>query len=175
MFREEALFNNYAVFISYIVFVFAIIMIAEHVLLLRGKMKKDYKFLSESEKVIRELENENCWRCVRHGGKIDYYTIEESLREPVLTNKRLIMLKGGKIDYEIPIDAIERVEPNLAGFTPILKLMLKNGDTFSLNFIFFPPPWLSGYVVGDLYLRGETKNIVDRWAQSINNLILSKK
>jgi hypothetical protein len=145
-------------------------MITEYIIILWRRRNLKTKILSKNEKFIKELEVESGWRCVRHGNKIGYYKNEELLRKPVLTNKRLILLNGEKIDYEIPIGTIERVE-SVDTENPYLKIILKNGEAFPLDFIFFPPSWWYGYKVGDLYLLDETKSKVDQWKQSINNLI----
>ena len=142
----------------------------EYIIILWRRRNIKTKILSKTEELMMELEEESGWRCIRHGSKIGYYKNEELLRKPVLTNKRLILLKGEKIDYEIPIDTIERVE-SADSENPYLEIMLKNGEAFSLDFIFFPPSWWSGYKVGDLYLLAETKNKVDQWKQSIDNFM----
>ncbi|MCP8309823.1 MAG: hypothetical protein H3Z54_14255 [archaeon] len=133
-------------------------------------MTKEYKFLLENEKVLRELESG--WHCVRHGRKFEWSKSMfrfELLRKPVLTNKRLILLKGEEIDYEIPIEAIESVEPDTAGAgNPYLRMKLKNGEGISLAFGCVSPKMF----LGAFYLLGKSRSIMDQWVQSINNLIL---
>ena len=140
-------------------------------------MNEEYKFLLEDEKVIRELEKG--FYCIRYGSKLDHtktmINIEESLRKPVLTNKRLILFKEeikfpfhkllGKIDYKIPVETIESVEPDISGSNPYLRMLLKDGDVVSL--LFFGAP--------DFEPVMKFKSIVDQWVLSINNLILLRK
>ena len=71
-------------------------MISEYIIILRRRRNLKTKILSKNEELMKELEVESGWRCTRHGNKIGYYKNEELLRKPVLTNKRLILLKGEK-------------------------------------------------------------------------------
>ncbi|MDH5267420.1 MAG: hypothetical protein OEW62_07060 [Candidatus Bathyarchaeota archaeon] len=127
----------------------------------------------KDEEVIRELESG--WHAVRHGKKFEWSKSMfrfELLRKPVLTNKRLILLKGREIDYELFMEDIKRVESDTAGAgNPYLRMEIENGEGVSLAF---------GCVslkmfLGAFYLLGKSRSIVDQWVQSINNLILLKR
>jgi hypothetical protein len=144
-------------------------------------MNKEYKFLSEDEKVIRELEK-GLYFVRQQGRKPDYsaimYSIDELLRKPVLTNKRLILLKEEikfpfhkllEVDYEIPIETIESVEPDISLSNPVLRIILRNGDVVSLLLTFTS----SRAPIIEPFLK--FKNIIDQWVLSINNLILLRK
>lgn len=136
-------------------------------------VKEKYPFLLEDEKLIRELEGG--WNVVRHGKKFEWSKSMFRfglLRKPVLTNKRLVLLKGEKIDYELPIEDIKSVESDTAGAgNPYLRMELKNGEGVSLAFA------CTGFkmFLGASYLIGKSRSIVDQWVQSINNLILLRK
>ena len=136
-------------------------------------VKEKYPFLLEDEKLIRELEGG--WNVVRHGKKFEWSKSMFRfglLRKPVLTNKRLVLLKGGEIDYELPIEDIKSVESDAAGAgNPYLRMELKNGEGVSLAFA------CTGFkmFLGASYLVGKARSIVDQWVQSINNLILLEK
>lgn len=136
-------------------------------------MNKKHPFLLEGEEIIRDLEGG--WHVVRHGRKFEWSKSMfrfELLRKPVLTNKRLILLKGEEIDYELPIGDIKNVEGDTAGAgNPYLRIELKNGEGVSLAF------GCTGFkmFLGALYLLGKSRSIVNQWVQSINNLILLKK
>jgi len=60
--------------------------------------------LEEGEQILHKLEKG--WYAVRHGEKFEW---SKSMfrfglrRELVLTNKRLVFLKKGKVDSEIPL------------------------------------------------------------------------
>jgi hypothetical protein len=144
-------------------------------------MNKEYKFLLEDEKVIRELQK-GLYFVRQQGRKPDYstimYTIDQLLRKPVLTNKRLILLKEEikfpfhkllEIDYEIPIETIESVESDISWSNPWLRVILKNGDVISLLLTFTGSraPIIEPFIA--------ELNIIDQWVLSINNLILLRK
>lgn len=136
-------------------------------------MNKKYPFLLEDEEVTRVLESG--WNAVRHGKKFEWSKSMfrfELLRKPVLTNKRLILLKGKEIDYELLIEDIKSVESDTAGAgNPYLRMELKNGEGVSLAFGCVSPKMFLGF----FYLLGKSRSIVDQWVQSINNLILLRK
>lgn len=136
-------------------------------------MGKKYQFLSEDEEVIRELESG--WQAVRHGRKFEWSKSMfrfELLRKPVLTSKRLILLKHKEIDYELPIKDIKSVEGDTAGAgNPYLRMELKNGEAVSLAFTCVSPKMF----LGAFYLFGKSRSIVNQWVQSINNLIVLRR
>ena len=135
------------------------------------KMEKRYLFLSEDEEVIRELESG--WQAVRHGRKFEWSKSMfrfELLRKPILTSKRLILLKGDEIDYEIPITEIKNVEVDSMGAgNPYLRMELKNGEGVSLFFTCVSLKMFLGF----FYAASKQKSITDQWVQSINNLLFS--
>jgi hypothetical protein len=102
-----------------------------------------FSFLKEDEQVLRDLERD--WQVVRHGRKLSDKTTTfrfDEARKPLLTNKRIILLKGpwGKkkeIDYEIPVNNVKSVDWKLAShdfcfYTPYLRIHLTNEEVVSL-------------------------------------------
>jgi hypothetical protein len=136
-------------------------------------LKETHPFLLEDEEVVRELESG--WNAVRHGRKFEWSKSMFRfglLRKPLLTNKRLVLLKGEEIDYELPIEDIKSVEIDSVGTgNPYLKMELKNGEGVSLAFVC---PSVKMFL-GALYLLGKQRSVVNQWVQSINNLVLMKK
>jgi len=133
----------------------------------RSKNKKMH--LEEGEEILQELEKG--WYAVRHGERFEWSKSMfrfDLLRKLILTNKRLIFLKKGKIDSEIPIDQIVEVIPDAIGTgNPYIRLKLKNNEVAS---IFFVCPSVKMFL-GALYLLGKQKALVDGWTLAINNLI----
>jgi len=99
----------------------------------------------------------------------------------LLTDRRLILLKGLEIDYEIPIDNIKRAdwkvaEPFFWGFVPYLRMELKNGDAVSLAFVLAGtkkrPNERKGshFLHSGYFLAVDARKIIDRSVQSIDQL-----
>ena len=99
----------------------------------------------------------------------------------LLTDRRLILLKGLEIDYEIPIDNIKSAdwkvaEPFFWGFVPYLRMELKNGDAVSLAFVLAGtkkrPNERKGshFLHSGYFLAVDARKIIDRSVQSIDQL-----
>jgi hypothetical protein len=134
------------------------------------KMSKQYQFLSEGEQVLKELEGG--WQAVLHGEKFEWSKSMfrfELLRRSILTNKRLILLKGEEVDYTLPLGEIVDVEADSTGVgNPYLRMKLKNGKGVSLFFTCVSVKMF----LGALYMVSKQRSIVSQWVQAINNQIL---
>lgn len=120
--------------------------------------------LEEGEQVLQRLEKG--WYAVRHREKFEW---SKSMfrfglgRELVLTNKRLVFLKKGKVDSEIPLEEITKVSPDTIGSgNPYIRLRLRSEEGASIFFV---------CTLGAFYLIGKQKALTDRWVMTINNQI----
>jgi hypothetical protein len=53
----------------------------------------------------------------------------------MLTNQRVVFLKGEDIDYEVPLENIMQAVPDRTGVrNPYLRLELRDGDAISIAF-----------------------------------------
>ncbi len=129
--------------------------------------------LLESEEI--ELELENDWQVIQHGESFEWSKSMfhfELLRKPLLTNKRIVLLKDNEIDFELPIDLLNSVEVKaLFSGNSYLKLHLKNGDVTSFMFVCTGAKMF----LGTFYLAGKYRTILNQWVESINRLIIAKK
>ena len=154
-----------------------------------------FSFLSKDEKVLREPDSK--WQVVRHGRRFVWnYGADEfrfgSLRRLLLTDKRLILLKGygrkdeeKEIDCDIPLDDVRSVEEKFAGgpltWIPYLRIELKNGEVVSLAFVLAPAKKRPSEDTGSylfnagLYLAFDTRSVINRWVKSVNDLVLSRQ
>jgi hypothetical protein len=156
---------------------------------LKDSPRKDYykinNFLSEDEKVLRDLDDK--WKAIPHEGIIKdktYTFYWGEVRTPLLTNKRLIIIKDGTVESEIPTNDMKKADDRLAGgvfsLFPYLRIELKNGRYFSLAFVFTGRAIKKKYPSekkGEYYqysgwrLSVATDDIIRKWSQSINNLV----
>ena len=126
--------------------------------------------LRESEVVIKKLEKD--WRIVLHGKKFEWskaFLRFELLRDPILTNQRLVILENSEVEHEIPISSIELIErvSSLIGM-PYVRIKLLDGKTFSLAFVL---PSL-GAIYKKFFGFGPAiiikgRKIVDEWTKAI--------
>jgi len=127
--------------------------------------------LKENEIIVKTLEKD--WHAVRHGRKFEWSKSMfrfELLRKLVLTNQRVVFLKEGEIDHEIPLENIREVILDSIGTgNPYLRMELKNGDAVS---IFFPCVGMKMFL-GAFYLIGKQRRLTKEWADAINNQIRS--
>jgi len=126
--------------------------------------------LKENEAIIKTLEKD--WKVVRHGKEFEWskaFFRFELLREPVLTNQRLILRKNNELEYEIPlsnIDSIERISPFFGN--PYIKVALSDGEIFSLAFVLpsIGAIYKKFFGFGPAILSKQRK-IMDEWTEAI--------
>ncbi len=128
-------------------------------------------FSLEDQPENRIMELEGSWHVVRHGRRFDWSNsifLFELLRKPILTNKRIILLNGEEIDYELPIRNVLRAEEEMvATGNPYLRIELKSGDAVSLDFVCTD----TKTPLGASHTLSKQRTLVNQWLQSINNLI----
>jgi len=128
-------------------------------------------FSLEDHPEKRILELEGGWRVVRHGRRFNWSNsifLFELLRKPILTNKRIILLNGEEIDYELPIRNVLRAEEEtVAAGNSCLRIELKNGDAVSLDFVCSDTETL----FDASHTLNKQRTLVNQWLQSVNNLI----
>jgi len=127
--------------------------------------------LEENEIVIKTLEKEKDWYAVRHGRKFEWSKSMfrfELLRKLVLTNKRVVFLKGEEIDYEVSLKDIKEAVPDSVGFAgnPYLRLELKNGDAVSIIF-----QCVGMRVFMGIFLLSKQRKLTEDWINAINSQV----
>jgi hypothetical protein len=148
-----------------------------------------YPFLSDDEKLIKVLSFQ--YRAVRLGRKLRKGLKEFSygeLREPLLTNKRFLLLKDDKIDYEIPISDIKSADQKMTGrylysetTFPYLIIETKNGETDLFTFVRaspkkHPSEYTSKFIdCCGLYLSPIVVRFLLKWQKTINELAGAKE
>jgi len=96
--------------------------------------------LRENEKIVETLEEG--WHAVLHRDPISTRELFKTayrrglFRTPVLTNQRLLFLKGDVIDYELPLAEIleSRSDRHLRIGTPYMTLRLRDGSDIRIVF-----------------------------------------
>jgi len=124
--------------------------------------------LRENEVIIKTLKEG--WHAVLHGSKYQWSKTMyrfKLFRNPVLTNQRLVLLKGSEIDYEVPLENIVEATHGKALWTqPYLRLGLKDGNAHVIVFECLTQKIIhSQYGLGDSI---EAERITKEWAEEIN-------
>jgi hypothetical protein len=95
--------------------------------------------LRRNEIVIMTLEEP--WHVVLHAGKMDIREMLKTayrpslFRTPILTDQRLVLLKGNEIDYEVPLGKINATSHRqLKIGTPYLRLQSGNSELVDIVF-----------------------------------------
>ena len=129
----------------------------------------------ENEVVVKKLGEG--WHVIRHGEKIEWLKTayrRKLFRQPILTNQRLLFLKDGDIDSEIPLENIALAESKryLRLGTPYLKLVLKNGSIVHMVFENISQRALDT-VLGGGYSAEDTNaaRFSKEWANEINRRV----
>ena len=134
-----------------------------------GKGGKD--FLEENEGILLELEKG--WKAVRHGEKFEWSKSLfrfDLLRDLILTNKRIVFLKKGKVDSEIRLDQITEVYPDTVGTgNPYVRIKLKQGGA---SIFFGCLSWKM--FLGMFYMAEKQRTLTNRWVLAINNQLGKK-
>ncbi len=94
--------------------------------------------LRDGEFVVKALDAEEGYHVVLHGEKIQWFkTAYQSkyFRTPLLTNYRLLFLKGNEVDHEMALEKIEEaVYKSTLGTNPRIRLNLKDGSVLHVVF-----------------------------------------
>ena len=94
--------------------------------------------LRDGEFVVKALDAEEGYHVVLHGEKIEWFkTAYQSkyFRTPLLTNHRLLFLKGNEVDYEMPLENIrEAFYESTLGTNPRIRLYLQDGSILHVVF-----------------------------------------
>jgi hypothetical protein len=129
------------------------------------------------------------WRAVRLGRKLrddlKKFSYGE-LREPLLTNKRFLLLKDDKIDYEIPVSDIKGADYKMTGGYwsdpfPYFIIELKNDETDLFAFVRVLPKRHPSEYTEKFFERSGwrlspiTIRIMLKWEKTINELIGTKQ
>jgi hypothetical protein len=87
--------------------------------------------LRENEFVVKTLDTEEGYHAILHGEKIEWFKTAyqfKYFRTTLLTNHRLLFLKGSEIAYEVSLKNIEQtVYESMLGTNPRIRLNLKAG------------------------------------------------
>ena len=135
--------------------------------------------LRENEVVVKKLGEG--WHVIRHGEKIEWLKTaykRKLFRQPILTNQRLVFLKDGEIDSEIPLENIALAESKryIHLGTPYLKLVLKDGSIVHMVFENIYQRALDS-VLGGGYSAEDTDaaRFSKEWANEINSRVKDLK
>jgi hypothetical protein len=124
---------------------------------------RKYEFtLEKDEEVVLELEEGQ-----------DVFHPKSSLHvQMVLTSRRLILLQGERIDFEVPLSKIKEVygDANWAG-EPKLKLKLL--DENEVEIVFWLGFWKPLFFSLDDG-RAKRQTVIDRWVSAINRFIVAR-
>jgi hypothetical protein len=142
-----------------------------------------YSFLSKDEKVLRDLDDR--WRAVYHDGIISKKTNTfywGEVRMPLLTDRRLTIIKDGTVESEVFIIDMKKADDRYTGGVfssfPYLRIELKNGKYVSLAFVFAARAIIKKFPAekkGEYYQysgwRGISSFVVTEWKRLISRLL----
>jgi hypothetical protein len=124
--------------------------------------------LRDGELVVKALDAEEGYHVVLHGEKIDWFkTAYQSkfFRNPLLTNFRLLFLKGNEVAYEILLDSIEGIiYESTLGTNPRIRLDLKDGSVLHVVFESIS----SRVFLGNAMEDAGAERLSKEWIEAIN-------
>jgi hypothetical protein len=129
--------------------------------------------LRDGELVVKALDAEEGYHVVLHGEKIDWFNTayqSKYFRTPLLTNFRLLFLKGNEVAYEMPLEDIARtVYESTLGTNPRIRLELNDGSVLQVVFESISSRVFLGTAMED----AGAKRLSKEWIEAIN--LQSKK